>query len=90
MVNGSSEDLISFRDAPVQNPTHIQQVSEAELSRVGPNTFFRDPNGSLMVVTAVTGAHCECKMLSSREIFNLSIEYVRERARIYRLGLTRR
>ena len=59
MVNGSAEDLRLLRAAAVHNATRIPQVSEAELSRIGPNTFFRDPNESLMVVTAVTGAQCQ-------------------------------
>jgi hypothetical protein len=90
MVNGGAEDLMSFRSTPVRNPTRIQPVSEAELSRIGPNTFFRDDNGNLMVVNDVTRAHCQCRVLSTREILNLSIDYVRVRARTYRLGLTRR
>ncbi len=61
MVNGSAEDLSLLRATAVRNATRIPQVSEAELSRVGPNTFFRDANGILMVVTDVTGAHCQCR-----------------------------
>ena len=90
MVNGSAEDLRLLRAAAVHNATRIPQVSAAELSRIGPNTFFRDDNGNLMVVNDVTRAHCQCRVLSTREILNLSIDYVRVRARTYRLGLTRR
>jgi hypothetical protein len=56
-----AEDLSLLQTTAVRNATRIPKGSEAELSRVGPNTFFRDANGILMIVTDVTGAHCQCR-----------------------------
>jgi hypothetical protein len=67
MITGGAEDLMLLRSTPLHNPTCLMQASEAELSRVGPNTFF---NGHLIVFTSVAGAQCECKMLSSKAILN--------------------
>jgi hypothetical protein len=44
MANGSAEDLLLLQTVAVHNARGIWQVSEAKLSQVEPNTFFRDTN----------------------------------------------
>ncbi len=90
MMNGSAIELSAFRGGiPLCRPLHNSQFSEAELCRVGVNTFFRGIDGGLMVVLSVDANTCLCKIVSTKETTNFSIDFVRERARLYRLGLTR-
>ena len=91
MVNGSAEELnVLLAIAPNVNGIVLQGVSNAELRRVVPNTFFRDDHGVLMMATEVTNDHCQCKVLSTKEVLWFSVDEVRLRAQTYRLALGRR
>jgi hypothetical protein len=53
IISGRAAELSSFREAPTRDSHRNMQFSEAELSRVGMNTFFRAIDGRLMVVLSL-------------------------------------